>query len=192
MADSGRSPEAAPLSQPSGQAFHNGISGQPPPPQRVTLDALVSIWSERVRGETARTLQCGRLAHRYLVQELETIAGASERRQKRAALLAELTARLAGQGIQQSPSQLGQTIACWHVARLLAGRVEDAEELPIRFLRAFLPLVERDAATEEWFLRPEHADAARRLWRRIRSGQFGQSTRRRYDAPHSLSQEQKP
>lgn len=194
MVDPAQSSEAAPLSQPSfpaRQALGAGASPEPRPPERVTLDALVSVWIDGVRRQTARTLWRGELAHRYLVGELASVVGPGKRRKRRAALVAELTARLAKQGIQESASHVDQIIGCWQVAQLLGTPGEDAKELSIRVLRAFLPLIRRDPATEEWFLQPEYADAARRLWKRITSGRFGQSTRGRHDGSPLPSEEQK-
>ena len=174
MANSGHFAEAATAHQVAYPPAELSIPSQLGKP--ITVEALVSLWVDSERQETGGLLKRGEATDRYLLQALGKLASTNKREQKRETLIAELAARLNQERVFASGlriKRINRIIACWHVAELLAARSNDASEVSSSVLYAFLPLIEREPGTDRWFLRPEFADGAKRIWQRIISGHFG-------------------
>ena len=127
----------------------------------VTLDDLVREWRLDQTRATHRALRLGDLAQRWILKQPERPA--SEQLDRASALKMIRRALLAA-GIDRRSCRVDRYVRCWHVARLLGG---EPDSLSISAIRELQPLIERDAATEQWHLVPAHADKARGLWARM-------------------------
>ena len=129
-------------------------------PKRVTIEALLDCWQRNGQRQARDVVELGRSIDRFLRGRISGKTEPTARRSARAAAVKELQQKLLDQGLKGEAPQVSRYLSCYHAARLLG--LKTARELPVGILRAFGPLVQR--GPDGWFLRPETAKQAAKLW----------------------------
>ena len=124
---------------------------------------LVNRWATASKHTTTDALSLGRLAHLAIKARLRSIDDAGTRRTVRASCVHDLRASLAEAGCDRA-ADLNRWIACYAVANALGA--DQAATMSLRTIKAFIPLVRRDAKRETWGLRRSHTAFAEELWAR--------------------------
>jgi hypothetical protein len=128
------------------------------PPQPATLEIVL----EQFRLYELRPLTIGKFCVQWLQHQPEL---AADKQLPRGEALRRIREGLAKQDQVTLAARLDRFIACYYVATVLGW--EDAWKLRYAAIRELLPLFGRNAALEEYELRPERAAATRALWSRM-------------------------
>jgi len=128
------------------------------PPQPLTLEDVL----DQFRLYELRPLLLGRFCVQWLQHQPEL---AKEQQLARGEALKKIREGLAKQDQISLAARLDRFIACYWIAMELGWN--DACKLRYAAIRELLPLFGRNAATEEYVLRPERAEATRALWARM-------------------------
>lgn len=122
----------------------------------VKLASVVSAYRKGQSGLARWSLESGRLAHGFVAYRVRVL------KHERAAAIKAVTGQLcdvAGRDVD-----VNALIGTYHVTRLLGDGV-DFSRVPYTTLEAYMPLVRRDIATEDWSIVPGVEDDAKGLFR---------------------------
>jgi hypothetical protein len=128
------------------------------PPQPPTLDVVL----EQFRLYEQRPLTIGKFCVQWLRHQPEL---ERDKQLARGEALRRIREGLAKQDQVTLAARLDRFIACYFVAQSLGWEV--AWKLRYAAIRELMPLFGRNAATEEYVLRPELAEVTRALWARM-------------------------
>ena len=166
----------------SSAAGATGCASAPPKPRLpITLDALVREWAIVDRRLSRDVIRLGNLAYVWVRKQAD-----------RAASVRAIRQALHATGITGESARVCRFIGVYWVARLfsqpastgVAGASGDTDQrcasvpvgatgfasassLPVSTLRALIPLLKRDPATEQWEIRESCRASALALWARI-------------------------
>ena len=122
---------------------------------------LVEKWTTASRHTTADVLALGQLTHVAIRAKLRGVQDPGARKTARADVVKDLRAALTDAGCDRG-SELQRWVACWAVGDVFG--IDAARALPLATLRAFIPLVRRNAKTETWAARLTFKPFATELW----------------------------
>lgn len=126
---------------------------------------LVDAWKQlsvtTSRRAVSDTLTLGRIAQSAIDSALKGMKDPGARRTARAICIDDLVEGLTGAGCERS-KELNRWIGVNAVAECFGK--EDAATLPLSTLRAFIPLIRREAKYETWAIRRKHIDFSQSLW----------------------------
>jgi hypothetical protein len=128
------------------------------PPQPTTLEVVL----EQFRLYELRPLSIGKFCAEWLAHQPELPA---DQQLPRSEALKRIRTGLAQQDQVTLAARLDRFIACYWIATELGWT--SAWKLRYAAIRELLPLFGRNAATEEYCLRPDKAEATRALWNRM-------------------------
>jgi len=130
---------------------------------------VVDAWKRNLVVRGGCVLDVGKAAHTALRKRLKGVYDPGSRRSLRAETVDTMVDRIARAGMRVSGSELNRAVSMYHVAQLYDPKA--ARQLPITTLRSFCATIKRDAAKEEWLVKPKTEDACRALWARVIEGQ---------------------
>jgi hypothetical protein len=122
---------------------------------------LVEKWTKASKHTTADVLTLGQLTHGAIRARLRGVDDPGARKVARADAVKALRAALADAGCDRA-SELQRWVGCWAVGDVFG--IDAARGLPLATVRAFIPLVRRNAKTETWAARSTFRDFAKELW----------------------------
>jgi len=132
-----------------------------PTPFEDAAARLVAKWSKASKHTTADVLTLGQLTHLAIRARLRGLVDRGARVTARADAVKDLRAALVEAGCDRA-TELQRWVACWAVGDVFG--MEAARGLPLATLRAFIPLVRRDARHETWAARKTFRDFALQTW----------------------------
>ena len=132
-----------------------------PTPFEDAAARLVARWQVASKHTTSYVLSLGQAAHVAIRAKLKGVQDPGARKTARADAIRALRAALEDAGCDRA-TELVRWVGCWAVGEVFG--MEQAKLLSLATVRAFIPLVRRNAKTETWAARSTFRDFAKEVW----------------------------
>ena len=134
-----------------------------PTPFEDAAARLVARWQVASKHTTSYVLSLGQAAHVAIRAKLKGVQDPGARKTARADAIRALRAALEDAGCDRA-TELVRWVGCWAVGNVFG--MEQAKLLSLATVRAFIPLVRRNAKTETWAARSTFRDFAKEVGQR--------------------------